>query len=139
MSSWGSEGRRGVEGKNVGEPRGEEERRGEEPRGEEPSTLPLSGTSSAFFLRPGAGLVPLTPGGAAGSKVLPKLPGAGSTGQFIFFLSYLKLFYQESPIQIKNQKKNQRDYRAHRAELFSYSLETTVSSVQWPHLKRTQS
>lgn len=31
MGSWGSAGRRGEEGKNVGEPRGEEERRGEEP------------------------------------------------------------------------------------------------------------
>lgn len=72
MGSWGSEGRRGEEGKNVGEPRGEEERRGEEPRGEEPGRSPLSGTSSAFLLRPGAGLVAPTLGGAAGSKVLPK-------------------------------------------------------------------
>lgn len=90
MGSWGSAGRRGEEGKNVGEPRGEEVRRGEEPRGEEPraeepGTSPLSGTSSAFLLRLGAGLVALTLGGVAGSKVLPKLPGAGSTGQVLLF------------------------------------------------------
>lgn len=90
MDSWGSDGRRGEEGKNVGEPRGEDERRGEEPRGEEPrgkepGTSPLSGTSRAFLLRPGAGLVALTLGGAAGSKVLPKLPGAGSASQVMLF------------------------------------------------------
>lgn len=77
MDSWGSGERRGEEDKKVGEARGEVERRGEEPRGEEPGTSPLSGTSSAFLLRLGAGLVALTPGGAAGSKLLPKLPAAG--------------------------------------------------------------
>lgn len=80
MGSWGSEGRRGEEGKNVGEPRGEVGR-----RGEEPGTSPLSGTSSAFLLRLGAGLVALTLGGAEGSKVLPKLPGAGRTSKVLFF------------------------------------------------------
>lgn len=100
MGSWGSEGRRGAEGKNVGEPRGEEVRRGEEPRVEEPGTSPLSGTSSAFFLRPGAGLVPLTLGGAADSKVLPKLPGAGSTSKFLFYFisSY---FTRKVPLRLK--------------------------------------
>lgn len=81
MGSLTSGDRRGEEGKKVGEPRGEVERRGEEPRGEEPGRSPLSGTSSAFLLRPGAGLVALALGGAAGSKVLPKLPGAGGASQ----------------------------------------------------------
>lgn len=76
MGSRDCNDRRGEEGENVGEPRGEEPR-----REEEPSRSPLSGTSSARLLRLRAGLVALTLGGAAGSRVLPKFPAAGGTSQ----------------------------------------------------------